>query len=621
MQALESRPVITEKKIHGIALVPRISRNENLYTKKELARAHGVRVPLNWEHTGKIIGSVEFSYDEEYNQVKYSGEIYDYAMPLVRGKEVFASIEANSTSNQIICNESDDCFNMPQGLKFEGLALTLSPGVPETSAHVAESCPKAEKSYIYTKRRANEMNDPVEPAGTEKPAVTTADGQQIFDDGTTEAPNQEKTIPKAAPAPAPREADAPNMDGGDDDKKEEKAHAEMDGDDDKDKDDMAETVKKAVAEAMASYSGQTEKSITEQLKRFHSTPVFGNSGFEPARLYENLRNTGSATWYVPITGYERLPSPETSAPSLTEAISFTPANGNSSQVVTSSRIFVQPSAKFARSIRHLTRFKEIPDGTDTIKELRTGVVSAGTVTEGAANTDVSNTITSVSLSADTITGITQTIKMADVEDTAGDIIGALTEQARIEAMDAEARLVFDTAANAISAADIGAWIDNDGDAVSTTDNVTGLGEFSYEALLEARRYFENEGYPAAPGELKCAIHPRQLRELRGDSNIQRYVQEGDAMITRTGALAQLFGIDLLPTNKVHETTGHSNKDAYRALVFSPESSFLLASKRDVQINVLYQPNKFAYEWSWSHRKNATAFDPKAIVRISSEVPT
>lgn len=619
MQILETQPVITEKRIHGIALVPRISRNENLYTKKELARAHGVQVPLNWEHTDKVIGSVTFTYDEEFNQVKYEGDIFDFALPLVRGKEVFASIEARPTSERAVCNESDDCFNMPQGLRFEGLALTLSPGVPETSAIVAESCPKAEKSYIYTHRRAVEMNDPVEPAGTEKPAVTTADGQQVFDDGTVEAPNQEKTVTAPAPTPA-READAPNMDGGDDDDDKTERKSEMDhgGDDDKDK-DMAETVKKAVAEAMASYTGQTEKSIVEQLKRFHSTPVFGNQGFSPMRLYEGLRATGSATWFVPITGYERLPSPE-GVPSLTEAISFTPANGNSSQVVTSDRIFVQPSGKFARSIRHLTRFKEIPDGTDTIKELRTGVVSAGTVTEGSTNTDVSNTIHSVSLSADTITGITQTIKMADVEDTAGDIIGALTEQARIEAMDAEAKLVFDDAANAISAANIGAWIDNDGDTI-TDDDVTGLGEFSYEALLEARRYFENEGYPTAPGELKCVVDPRALRELRGDSNIQRYVQEGDAMITRTGALAQLFGIDLLPSNKVHETSGHSNKNAYRNIVFSPESAFLLGSKRDVQINMLYQPNKFAYEWSWSHRKNATAFDPKAIVRISSEVPT
>jgi len=49
-------------KITGIALVPRISRNGNLYTKSEMEKADGVTVPLNWEHdSSKIIGSVTFS--------------------------------------------------------------------------------------------------------------------------------------------------------------------------------------------------------------------------------------------------------------------------------------------------------------------------------------------------------------------------------------------------------------------------------------------------------------------------------------------------------------------------------------------------------------------------------
>jgi hypothetical protein len=45
-------------KITGIALIPRISRNNNLYTKKELARFNNIRVPLNWEHNpNKQLGS------------------------------------------------------------------------------------------------------------------------------------------------------------------------------------------------------------------------------------------------------------------------------------------------------------------------------------------------------------------------------------------------------------------------------------------------------------------------------------------------------------------------------------------------------------------------------------
>ena len=51
MQILtESVFKLEEQKISGLALIPRISRNNTLYTNNELARADGVTVPLNWEH-------------------------------------------------------------------------------------------------------------------------------------------------------------------------------------------------------------------------------------------------------------------------------------------------------------------------------------------------------------------------------------------------------------------------------------------------------------------------------------------------------------------------------------------------------------------------------------------
>ena len=60
--------------ITGVALIPRISRNNNLYTKKELARFNNVRVPLNWEHhPDKKIGFVTFRYNEEMETVYYEG--------------------------------------------------------------------------------------------------------------------------------------------------------------------------------------------------------------------------------------------------------------------------------------------------------------------------------------------------------------------------------------------------------------------------------------------------------------------------------------------------------------------------------------------------------------------
>jgi len=57
--------------ITGVALIPRISRNNNLYTKEELRRFDRVRVPLNWEHdSSKEIGFVTFHYNEELETVE-----------------------------------------------------------------------------------------------------------------------------------------------------------------------------------------------------------------------------------------------------------------------------------------------------------------------------------------------------------------------------------------------------------------------------------------------------------------------------------------------------------------------------------------------------------------------
>lgn len=126
--------------ISGVALIPRISRNNNLYTKQELARFNNVQVPLNWEHDpSKVIGSVTFSFNEESEQVFYDGMITDEAAAsLARNRTLYTSIEAEPISAREVCNGPGDCFSMPFGLKPVGLALTETPGIPETDVKVIE---------------------------------------------------------------------------------------------------------------------------------------------------------------------------------------------------------------------------------------------------------------------------------------------------------------------------------------------------------------------------------------------------------------------------------------------------------------------------------------------------
>lgn len=128
-------------KIHGKALIPRISRNNNLYTKRELRRFDNVTVPLNWEHDpNKVIGTATFQYNEELETVFYEGEITDESSAtLARNRLLYTSIEANPVSATTVCNGPDDCFNMPKDMQPIALALTETPGIPETSVNLLES--------------------------------------------------------------------------------------------------------------------------------------------------------------------------------------------------------------------------------------------------------------------------------------------------------------------------------------------------------------------------------------------------------------------------------------------------------------------------------------------------
>ncbi len=138
---LEAYSTIDEQAhITGVALIPRISRNDNLYTKEELKRFDNVTVPLNWEHDpAKQIGTVTFHYNAEVETVYYDGMITDEASAdLARNKTLYTSIEADPIDMKEICNGPNDCFHMPFGLVPVGLALTETPGVPETSVTVIE---------------------------------------------------------------------------------------------------------------------------------------------------------------------------------------------------------------------------------------------------------------------------------------------------------------------------------------------------------------------------------------------------------------------------------------------------------------------------------------------------
>ena len=151
---------ITKKEgrsIEGVALIPMISLNDNLYTPGEIQHADGKVVPLNWEHrmsdvlNDVDIGTASFEYNWATRRLHYKAEITsDIARRLMQGEDYFVSIEAVVGEDRWLCNaEPDDCFHMPSGLEFVALAVTKTPGIPETTMESSKN-PKFESlSKVY----------------------------------------------------------------------------------------------------------------------------------------------------------------------------------------------------------------------------------------------------------------------------------------------------------------------------------------------------------------------------------------------------------------------------------------------------------------------------------------
>ena len=324
-------------------------------------------------------------------------------------------------------------------------------------------------------------------------------------------------------------------------------------------------------------------------------------------VYPQLKATGRASFemeYQPMK--------------LKEAISFT--GDQSNKTTADPNIFTLPSGKVSRSIRDLVQVKIIPDGADEAKMSKGNIPNNQSITEGSTNTVSTHDVGTVTVAADDVQGVAQTVNQSQLEDTPGPLLKYMAQTAQFGSLDDEAKVCFDDAANAVSITNgdpsTGLWIRGDTGAEITGDDTASV-DMVHTSLIHALAHYEERGYLEELGFRKfCVLHPQQLRQLRGDVNLARYTQHGDAEITRTGKLTRLHGFDLIPINKVHTTTGQTN-NSHRAVCGIYNHSFVLAEKRKLTIDLLKEPNKSAIDWMWNHRKNGVCFDPASFVRIST----
>ena len=136
---IESFGTLKGKTIEGIALTPAVSLNHNIYSAEAIDNAKnlGVILPANWEHTEEIVGDVVYSQGPNHS-ILYKAEVKtERANELKEGVHK-VSIEANIDEVVESCNRKG-CYNLVDGITFEGIGITTNPSVQTTTLNIIES--------------------------------------------------------------------------------------------------------------------------------------------------------------------------------------------------------------------------------------------------------------------------------------------------------------------------------------------------------------------------------------------------------------------------------------------------------------------------------------------------
>src|SRR3989304_4674246 len=196
---LESAGVLTNRVVEGVALTSSVSANGNIYSEEEIFSAKNLNVPLrlDWEHTDEVIGNVVFSLNKKERRIEYKGIITSEkrALEIKEGTHK-VSIEANIDEVKESCTRTR-CYNLVEGITFEGLAITSNPSVSTTSLKIIESfqewpakhglCESCVSDCL--KNKAEDGKDPTDPQNQAICYSECKEKENITSNITTENPS------------------------------------------------------------------------------------------------------------------------------------------------------------------------------------------------------------------------------------------------------------------------------------------------------------------------------------------------------------------------------------------------------------------------------------------------
>ncbi len=659
------------KRIAGIALMPRESRNGIYYDTEELKKFDGVQVPLRVEHGGPEtnIGTVKFTYDEAKSQVKYEAEVENEEWQQnIENEQYQVSIGASVLEQRELCDaQREKCLNSPVLKDILELSLVKTPGIPESTLAIVEHfqvlyeedqlpIPNSFGGFLDSGRLLEDIrasivkkNPDMSPEDNERKATELLANLEKAFMGIIQAPPT--VIPPVVPdntsnIETPTEIQHMTNETS---KIEEKVKVTIETDGEVEvgkaeaKTEVApvveapapataapEVASEKVAERIEKSNADTLKAVIETVKNAwtpksevaESTSDAGHvdeafTDDQAAEFMDKLFESGYNKLVLEKEGWIQTHTTQKQSGNgeVQEAVS---TSGTIPGVKTASNISIQLGAKTAIPIRQYGQFQAVPVGQNTARFYRITVPDAGAITE-SPTTDITastHTLTSIDVTC-SIRGWRQTVEKAELEDYPASFLNAIRETARLESIRDEHKLILQDLAS--TARDFGGVSTapyhiggSDGAATSTTTEEDADGELDEDGLTFSKRYLEELGQDTSPGNLIAFISPRAFEALISSTSLSEYTQIGNASVTRLGQMERLYGIDIIVTNELL-----SANNASRNLVCVKGKAWGLASQRKMEIE--FQKDIAGQYWDivWTHRIGVNVIDPNTYVIVST----
>jgi len=657
------------KRIAGVALMPRESRNGIYYDVEELKKFDGKIVPLRVEHGGPStnIGQVTFKFDEEKSQVKYEATVTDPKWQQILDNEQYqVSIGASVLEQRELCDEMrKKCLNSPVLGEILELSVVRTPGIPESTMTVIEhnvdtlfvlenEIPSAFGGFLDSQRLLAEIqtglrvkNKDMSPEDIDRKAndimtqleksfMTIINPPQPV---VIQQPNNTSDIQTAQTSTMTKDQSEKVSE-----KIEEKVKVtiETDGEievgkaetkkeDAPVKEAPQSDVSEKVAERIEKSNADTLKAVIETVQKSWQPKSEVAESAEPKGFVEEAFTDESAKAFLNKifeTGYGKMKldkegwiaahtfAKEGSNGTVQEAIS---TSGTIPGIKQSSNIAIQLGSKTAIPIRQYGQFQAVPQGTNTARFYRITVPDAGAITESPTTdiTAATHTLTAISVTC-SIRGWRQVVEKAELEDYPASFLNALRETARLEAIRDEHKLIVqdlaatdhDFGGTTTAPYHIGG---SDGAATTTTTEEDADGEMDEDGITFAKRYLEKLGNDTSPGNLIAFITPRAFESLISSTGLSQYTMIGNPSITRLGEMERLYGVDIVVTNEILGTQNNADRN----LVCVKGKAWGLASQRDMEIEFQKQIAGQYWDIVWTHRIGVDILDPNAYIIVST----